>query len=171
MILWKVWVIDILGRRRWWFIMTILGRRWWFVMTILGRRRWWFIMPIFWSLSILFYVISERWSVHGHMVSTMLVLRLSMRMRRMIVKKDRGGRVLVMVMETIDRNHSILWWWRRGRWRRCSRQRGYIIILIHIVHNIVVIVVSTHNIGDLIDRDHLDGRLLGSPPQLLEQLG
>ena len=70
--LWRRFIVVII-RRRWSFIMAITWWRW-FIVAIF-RRRWWFIMAITWlrrrfimaiarGLSILFYVVSERWSVH-----------------------------------------------------------------------------------------------------------
>ena len=149
-----------------WFIVAIFRRRWWFIMAITWLRRR-FIMAIAWGLSILFYVVSERWSVHRDMISPWFMVRLIMLVGwRMVMKKHWRCRVLVMVMWAKDRNHSSLGWWRRWRWRRCyrsSRSGPYVIVLIDIVHNVIIIIVSTNDIRHFIHWNHLNCCLLRSP--------
>ena len=97
-ILW--WRRRVIMAITWWrrFIVAIFRRRWWFIMAIFRRRRR-FIMAIAWGLSILLYVVSERWSVHRDMISPRFMVRLIMMVGwRMVMKKHWRCRVLVMVM-------------------------------------------------------------------------
>ena len=76
----------------------------------------------------------------------------------MVMKENWSSFVVIMIMETIHRDHHICrwcWWRRRRRQTRRSRghYRGDVIVIIDVVH--IVILIVTQHIAHFIHRNHL----------------